>query len=349
MINLDDSTTLGELKQIIIDKEGTGLGDVSVLTYSGKAYNETHDKKTLKDIGVKRMRTVFAIFKLLGGSSTIKPLDTKELKNSNVELSDTKCIVNSSEDKYCKSSNTKRMRFNACKIKDSDECWFCYKCVQYTINSHFSNSRTEFECGRKCGDFDFDTLMLAANWEEKEEEKVLETYDNLLLKKQKIKDCEKCGTFIAKHKGIVGNRVRCPNKKCEYYSKDFCYMCGHEWLNNSNNNMCGREDCADQYYGVVVEQIENCSTKDYTWKIEKGPIKNIPVCRLCTNCNALMAWGSGCKHLTCESCDHGFCFSCLKRWETCRCRYCRNNQGLKSCDLDTICTVAPRQEVPDEL
>lgn len=346
--NLDDTTTVKELKEKILEQKGNGLGQVGTLVYLSKSMK---DDKTLAYYGVKKLRTIFATFKLHGGTLSIsgKTLDLEELSKLTVQTSTHECELFGTFGS-CKTNETKRMRLPVCTSKDSKHCWYCYKCLRETVKRAVSQYKSRVECPRRCGYFDFDTVLFCCHFDEEKEADLLYEYEVNELKKQGARACPGCQNYVTKPKEIIGNRVRCPNSSCKWNSNDFCFLCGSEWKNELSNYKCGSEECEDDFIMFVDSQIKESSTRSYTYSVKVGTIENIPIKRLCPNpsCHHLIVWEDKCKHLTCKRCDHGYCQSCLKAWSTCKCGWCRENEPPR-CDLDKKCTPAPTQDVIDLL
>lgn len=107
---------------------------------------------------------------------------------------------------------------------------------------------------------------------------------------------------------------------------EFCWCCLKPW-NSSSTSACGNMGCHGK--DPRIEFLETCRTK----KI--GKVSGVPIARVCVKCHALIQHADRCKHMTCR-CGFGFCFICLKPFDT--------NRNTWSCgNWDDGCPVAPRQ------
>lgn len=368
LTNKVPKTATVEDLELIIQDEHNGMLTNLRFVYLGKTM--TDKKKKLSYYKVRNNSSIFCPMKLKGGSqmfnnkiteyqqkqltdrtsnSEISPslikFNSTRLQKFNITLTDTNCKNYTNES--CNSSGKVRFRMPNC-VHDHIQCYNCVK--QYIYKGLFINADTILECRKKeCGELDFDALSAVLNWDDKDEQLILQALSTNNMKYADVKACPnpKCGQYIFKD-NIKGNRVNCPS--CD--GKDFCWKCLKEWKATGFDD-CGDDECKHNFAAFLDKILDptECGTKD----CPTSGVKNIPRMRLCPGCNELWEWAEQCRHMTCkhDDCGHNYCQSCLKPFKIanetkpCPCRYCRDGgkfKNVKPCSLYTdTCRVAPTQ------
>lgn len=134
--------------------------------------------------------------------------------------------------------------------------------------------------------------------------------------------CPGCDIWCQR-KDATNNRVtchHCTKKKGATY--DFCWACSREW---KAGQKCGHDDCDGRNSRIRV--LADCPMKKI-YGVE------VPSRRGCPECGMLIEHKEACKHMTCETCNQGFCFVCLQP---------RLGSDKWPCAWNKDCEVAPRQ------
>lgn len=149
---------------------------------------------------------------------------------------------------------------------------------------------------------------------------------NFLDKEKGTQKCPGCKTWCIRDPG-TGNRVRCPictkNRRKKF---DFCWVCLNDWKRFRSSGPCGNPGCDGKDPRIQI--LATCATKRINYCHE------CPSIRGCPQCGILIEHKDKCGHVSCNNCNLGFCFICMKE-KTDGAWQCKPYLGA--------CNMSPRQ------
>ncbi|KAF2106116.1 hypothetical protein BDV96DRAFT_450248, partial [Lophiotrema nucula] len=106
-----------------------------------------------------------------------------------------------------------------------------------------------------------------------------------------------------------------------------------------SNTKCGSFVRAQSIKGLTatcgdcgVETCVTCKGKKHNGLCPKDPNTQLLLdtaktakWKQCPHCNNMVELRSGCFHITCR-CKYEFCYTCVKKWKTCRCSLWQENR-----------------------
>lgn len=122
---------------------------------------------------------------------------------------------------------------------------------------------------------------------------------------QKIKKCPKCYVDCTRlDEG--NNRVICQSCSAKKWLRkyEFCWVCLRKWKRRGTKK-CGNADCSP-IDPETVRTLATCGEKDLDGN-------ECPKLRACPECYTVIEHVERCKHMRCPTCQHDFCFVCLKK------------------------------------
>eukprot|EP01083_Nonionella_stella_P197755 726754_1 len=322
--SLLSTTTISDLKQRIVDKEGSAMVEGVRLIYGGKQLSK--ETLTLADYNIQTNATLFAVLRLLGGAD---PAPGQECQFEDEKVENLKLI------KIGDQTVNIQVKNGTCEIcNDSvkmavlhDNHSICAKCMRHHCYAKVFNGDTVIKCPISCQKEIPPVVAFTVaglnddEWKEWE----LQINKNATC----FKECpnNKCGQFIIKE--VKGQMVKCP--KCKAY--DFCWICLEKWKGYDNLH-CGNPTCT-----VIAEALR---ILDESWndRINHGKeissMSDVPLIRICPNpgCLRMNEYDSKCKHMTCKGktgCGHNYCQACLKKWKGCKCAFCEYQGDVETC------------------
>ena len=278
--------------------------DGFALSYGGTPLDNNEEK--LIDHGIGPLSEVLALMRVSGGAYRI--LQGRRIERD-IHIVNEECIISlEDEDPTMKlpcghaiapNSLAEYIKNEVGRRKTELKCPACTKKWEITIIKKMGLTRAEIKNME---------LGLSKNY--------------LIADASKRKQCPKCNAYL--EKTDVGFRVQCP--ACNQFQ--FCWKCLKQWKAPGNGyQVCGNTDCGKG--GNLIKMLVSCKTTviEYSGLV-------VPEIRACPQCGEGINIIGGCKHMTCPTCNHEFCFSCLKKWPC----------GANIYDVKEKCTVAPRQK-----
>eukprot|EP01083_Nonionella_stella_P116687 346922_1 len=305
----NNSTTIKDLKQMILDREGH---DLETLMYRAKP---CRDHFTLADINFQTNGTFFASLRLIGGAQASEGSNATQFDKHKVQSLAAKhgasvvtdnCILGNSD------GCTESMIY---KCKFSCGCVYCPDCFKQSIKSQITkiqiNGSITIDCGwsshadkSKAKVVDTGLALAVCAYDENKINEISEQIDKNALRKPQsfMKDCFKCGKFMIK-KGLNDSLVeQCPSCKVM-----MCWICRGEPHKDPM-------DCID--VASIASIINMGKDKEISGQIVWDR-------RVCINkdCREVNVHKSACRHITCR-CGAQYCHWCLQDWKKHNGTYC---------------------------
>eukprot|EP01083_Nonionella_stella_P150235 478245_1 len=279
------------------------------------------DNATLANVGIKgRISVITMSYKLHGGALYIPNgniLDSKRNRKLNTSDSEIK-ITTKADCVYGDKSGQKKAEM-PCGHAYGPETMFGL--LKNLMRKNMNQYEPKCSICKKV--FDFDLCAKVADLNDDEYLYFLNEIEKRCS--PETKPCPTCKRDCDRPESLKKFRVNCAS--CS--GGDWCFMCGGKWY-GGGFTVCGNSNCESADINI---QLKECALKKTTYGTGEKMVE-VPEMRACPNCLAFIDHSDACKHMTCISCSHEFCFSCLKP----------KLNGKWQCPTYTIqCPIAPRQ------
>ena len=265
--------------------------DEQRLIYAGKQLEDEDTLDEYPKLG-NGGATLFLVLRLPGGSAI--PFDEYKERTLPTHLtkSDEECFI-------CFGDPALLM---PCKKGKHSLCSSCL--VTFAWNEVSCKTATVIECPLCQTEWGLDIIEEYGQTSSEEIKLLAEGLSmNIIRSDPNIIDCPGCASY-SQRKDNSNTRVHCRIcKRNGRKNADFCWICLQPWGDSSSTKECGNPECSAT--GILTQ-------------IRDAPMTEVvgitcPSIRLCPCCGTPIEHTSGCKQMTCKSCNTKFCFICLRQ------------------------------------